>query len=319
MSLPGPTVAITGSSGFVGQSVARHLSGLGWQVRPLSLRPGGDSGAIRGAISAALDGAQAIVHLGARVHVMRETAAAEYTDANVGLTGLLLEAARAAGLEAFIFASSVKAVGESSAVPWHEGTPPAPVDPYGRSKLAAEALVAEAARTGGPRGLAIRFPLIYGPGMRANMLRLFQLVDRGLPLPFGGVENRRSLLFVGNAAAAIEAALRAPQAESGAYFVRDGQDVSSEALVRLIAAALGRRARLVPLPERLLRLAGHGGDLLSRVVPVPVTTAAVDRLLGSLQVDDTRFRRRTGFTPPFTLEQGLERTAAWYRARGDAR
>lgn len=319
MSLPGPTVAITGSSGFVGQCVTRHLAGLGWPVRPLSLRAGGDVPAARESIAAALDGAQAVVHLGARVHVMQEAAAAEYTEANVGLTSLLLDGARAAGVETFVFASSVKAVGERGVAPWDESTPPAPVDAYGRSKLAAEALLAESARTGGPRGIALRFPLIYGPGMRANMLGLFQLVDRGLPLPFGGVENRRSLLFVGNAAAAIEAALRAPNAASGAYFVRDGQDVSSGTLVRLIAAALGRPARLVPLPERLLRLAGRGGDMLSRVAPVPVTTAAVDRLLGSLQVDDTLFRQRTGFTPPSTLEQGLALTAAWYRARGKPR
>jgi nucleoside-diphosphate-sugar epimerase len=240
--------------------------------------------------------------------------AQHYTDANVGLTRLLLEAAGHAGVSTLVFASSVKAVGESNQIPWTEATPPQPVDPYGASKLAAESLLAEASRGGSLRTVSLRFPLLYGPGMRGNMLRLFQLVDRGVPLPFGRVRNQRSLLYVGNAAAAIEAAIRADAAGSGVFFVRDGRDVSTPELIRLIAAALRRPARLLPLPERLLHLAARGGDLLSRLGRVPLTTAALERLGGSLRVDDRLFRERTGFVPPFTLEQGLGHTAEWFRA-----
>lgn len=321
------TVLVTGASGFVGSAVCARLLEGGSRVRAL-LRPG--SAAPAGtepvvaaglhdgeALRRAVEGVDAVVHLAARVHVMRDAASdplAEFRAVNVEGTRRLAREAAAAGVRTFVFASSVKAMGEMSPAsgPWTEATPPAPADPYGVSKLEAEAaLAAEAA--GGMRAAVLRLPLVYGPGVKANMLRLFQLVDRGVPLPLGGIRNRRSLLFVGNAADAVRAVLAAPDA-AGVFLVSDGEDLATPELVRRIGRALGRPARLLPVPEALFRAAAAAGDVVSRAVPFPFTRAAADRLLGSLAVDSGRLRRMAGWTPPFTVDDGLSRTAEWYRS-----
>jgi nucleoside-diphosphate-sugar epimerase len=244
----------------------------------------------------------AVVHLAARVHVMREDAAdplGEFRRANVEGTAVLVAEAAAAGIRQFVLASTVKAVGERNTEPWTEDTPPAPTDPYGTSKLEAEQVAGEVARRHGIRAAALRFPLVYGPGVKGNMLRLFSLVDRGVPLPFGSVANRRSLLYVGNLVAAVRTVLAHPPEGAGAFFVSDGRDLSLPGLIRLIGQALGRRARLLPAPPSLLRL----------VLPA----AERDRLIGSLTVDGTRLARLAGYRPPHTVEEGLRATAEWYR------
>lgn len=320
-------VLVTGATGFVGRHLCDALLAAGHAVRALVRRP--DAGlppAVEcapaadlhdgAAVAAALARVDAVVHLAARVHVMREAAAdprAAFRHTNVDGTRLLAEQAADAGARSFVFVSSVKAVGEATAAPWTERTPPAPLDPYGVSKLEAEAAARDVADRRGLHAPILRFPLVYGPGMKANMLRLFALVDRGVPLPLGSVHNARSLLYVGNAAAAIVAVLRAPAAARETYFVSDGRDLSSPELVRAIAAALGRPARLVPVPPALFRTAGRAGDLLARAFPFPLTTAAVDRLLGSLSVDSSKLRNTLPFSPPFTVEEGLRHTAEWFR------
>jgi nucleoside-diphosphate-sugar epimerase len=269
------------------------------------------------AVTRACEGVTTVVHLAARVHVMRDRSAdplAEFRRENVEATRRLMQAAAIAGVRRVLFVSSVKAVGESSERPWTDDVTPAPRDPYGQSKLEAEHVVRTIADAAGVDAPILRLPLVYGPGMRANMLRLFQLVDRGVPLPVGAVRNRRSLLYVENVAAAILAALRSPAASRETFFVSDGEDVSTPELVERVARALDRRARLLPIAPKLFRYVGRVGDALSAVLPFPVTTAAVDRLLGSLAVDSTRLRLVTGFAPPVSLDEGLRRTAAWYRA-----
>ncbi|HTS87741.1 MAG TPA: NAD-dependent epimerase/dehydratase family protein, partial [Gemmatimonadales bacterium] len=269
-------------------------------------------------LQSAFRGAQVVVHLAGRAHVRRDGAPdplAAYRAANVELTRRSLQAARDAGAFLFLLASSAKAIGERSVAPWSEQTPPKPQDSYGLSKLEAERAVAEEGRQLGMGTIALRFPLIYGPGMRANMLRLFDALARGVPLPLGAIHNQRSLLYVGNACAAIEAAIRSGPGQSGLYHVSDGQDLSTPELVRSVAAALGRRARLFPVPVSLFQLAGRIGDALSRWWDVPMTTAAVERLTGSLQLDISLIRSRLGYTPPFSVAQGLEATAAWYWRR----
>jgi nucleoside-diphosphate-sugar epimerase len=196
---------------------------------------------------------------------------------------------------------------------------PRPVDPYGVSKLEAEQVARDVAARRGLQTTVLRFPLVYGPGVRGNMLSLFQLVNRGVPLPLGRVRNRRSMLFVGNLAAAITAVLGAPATGFRVFFVADGTDVSTPELVRLIGAALGRKARLLPVPVVMFRAAGRVGDVLSRMAPLPLTSAAVDRLLGSLPVDASALGRTTGFRPPFSVEQGLRRTADWFLDPGGRR
>lgn len=268
------------------------------------------------ALRSAFTGTHAVVHLAARAHILDELSAgadAVYRAANVEPTRLALLAAAEAGCSQFVLASSVKAVGEWSVEPWTEATPPRPLDAYGRSKLEAEQVAAEEGRRLALPTIILRFPAIYGPEMRANMRRLFRTVDRGIPLPFASVTNQRSLLYVGNACAAIERAVLARLPGPEVFFVSDGHDVSTAELIRTMAAALGRPARLFPVPTGALRLAGRVGDGLARFRRLPLTSSVVQRLLGSLQVDISRIRARLAYVPPFTFEEGIRLTAAWLR------
>jgi UDP-glucose 4-epimerase len=318
-------VAVTGASGFVGQYLTRWLLARNHPVlavtrgAPLA---GTETRRIPDAprvadLRGAFAGAHAVVHLAARAHLMQDPAGdplTAYREANVALTRTALQAAALAGCRRFIFASSVKAMGERTTAPWNEDTPPHPTDPYGISKLEAEQVVREEGTRLGIQTLSIRLPAIYGPGMRANMLRLFAAVARGVPLPLGAIANRRSLLFVGNAAAVLEATVAADQTPSPCYLVSDGEDVSTPELVRAIAHAVGRRARLIGVPLPLFRLAGRIGDRLPPWLPWPMTSTRVQRLMDSLQVDSSRIRRELGFLPPYSLEDGMRETAAWYAA-----
>ena len=312
--MAGRTILVTGSTGFIGQPLCRGLLEAGAKVRGAS-REGGPHPVQgvertpvpdpldRAAVRAAVAGADAVVHLAGRVHVMRETAsdpAAEFRRANVEATAVLAEAIAAAGVRSLVLASTVKAVGEGNSRPWTEDTTPEPVDPYGRSKLEAERVVAESAARHGTETVALRLPLVFGPEVKGNMLRLFRLVDRGIPLPFGAVENRRSMLYVGNLVAAVRAVLEYPAAGARTFFVSDGRDLSLALLIRLIAAALGRPARLLPVPPALLRMLLPSGE--------------AERLIGSLTVDSSRLARATGYRPPYSVENGLRATAEWYRA-----
>ena len=320
------TVLVTGANGFLGGHVCAALVARRIAVRGLvrhaeaGLPAGAVAAPARGlddlaAIRAALRGVDGVIHLAARVH-QRTTPgfAAAFRAVNVEGTRTLLREAISAGARNFVFFSSVKAVGEESDTPWTEATPPAPSDAYGATKLEAEAVVRSLAGRAGVHAPILRLPLVYGPEMKANALRLFQLVDRGVPLPLGSVRNRRSLLFTGNLMAALFASLESP-AGSDTFFVSDAEDLSTPELVRLIARSLGRRARLVPVPVGLLRMAGRVGDVVARAGPFPLTTAAIDRLVGSLSVDSSKLTRLTGYSPPYSVAEGLRITAEWYRGR----
>jgi nucleoside-diphosphate-sugar epimerase len=321
-------IVVTGASGFLGRHVCGRLVAKGRRARALVRNTGAAVAAgaepvvvpdvlDREAVRRAMAGACAVVHLAARVHVMEDRAAdplAAFRQVNVDGTAVVLEEALRAGASSFVFASSVKAVGEATDTPWTDDVVPAPVDPYGISKLEAEQLIADRAALGPIRTCIFRLPLVYGAGMKGNMPRVFDLVDRGLPLPFGLIANRRALAYAGNVAAAVEAALDYDETLAPTpFFVSDGTDVSTAELVREIARAIGRPARLLPVPPAFIRGAGRAGDLLSRVMRPPFRSAHADRLLGSLTLDTSRFRHVTGFSPPFTLRQGLAETARWYR------
>jgi nucleoside-diphosphate-sugar epimerase len=326
----GSRVIVTGGSGFLGVHVCDRLGARRMRVRAMvrrgdaELPPNVEPAVVpdlldRRAVRTALAGAGAVVHLAARAHVMEEEGADAleiYRRVNVEGTRAVLEECVRAGVSTFVFVSSVKAVGESTDTPWRDDVSPAPVDPYGCSKLEAEQLVAELGRIAGLRVHILRLPLLYGARMKGNMARLFDLVSRGWPLPFGLVNNRRALMYAGNAAAAVEAALGHRGAvPPGPFFVSDGAEVSTAQLVREIARALGRPVRLVAVPPSLIRGAGRLGSAIATVAPFPFRSAHADRLLGSLSIDTSRFGDVTGFRPPFTLQQGLAETARWYGPR----
>jgi nucleoside-diphosphate-sugar epimerase len=213
----------------------------------------------------------------------------------------LAEAAAAVGIRRFVFLSSVRAHGARTvSAPFTEASPFAAEDPYGRSKAEAELGLTQLARGTQLEPVVLRPPLVYGAEARGNFARLVKLVARGIPLPFGAVRNRRSLVYVGNLVHAIMRSLDHPKAAGQAFLVSDGEDVSTPELIQRIARALDRPARLIALPPSLLRL---GGTLAGR-------KDDVGRLLDDLVVDSSHIRRALGWTPPYTLDQGLAETVA---------
>jgi len=321
-------VAVTGADGFVGRHVCRALRARGCDVRPVArdrdcaarardlLRDAlppvvvGDIGPATD-WSAALGGAAAVVHLAARVHVMDETAAdplEAFREVNVRGTRRLAEAAAACGVRRLVFVSSIKVNGESTTgrAPFSERDAPAPRDPYGVSKWEAEQALAEVAAGGALEAVVVRPPLVHGPGVGGNLLRLMGLIDRGVPLPLAGVRNRRTLIAAGNLADLLALGVVHPAAAGRTFTAGDGEDHSTEELIRTLARGLGRPARLWPAPHGLLRgLAGLAGK-----------GAALDRLTGSLQVDSATAREVLAWAPPVKAVEGLDEMARWYRETG---
>jgi nucleoside-diphosphate-sugar epimerase len=318
-------IAVTGASGFIGGHVCAVLVHRGYHVRALVRRPGwvtpGAEARVVGdlcdrrLVQLALEGVDAVIHLAGRAHILGDRSRAaleEFRRVNVEGTRACAEAAVAAGAISFVLASSVGAVAASNAGRLDERAAPRPNTAYGQSKLEAELVLRQIARTSGLRAPVLRPPMVYGPGMRGNSLRLFHLVASGLPIPLGAVRNRRSVMYVGNLVQAIEAVLQCPEAGAESFFISDGEDVSTPDFVRRVGRAVGKPARLVRVPIPLLRAAGAFGDVISRFTRFPLTSAALDGLVGTLVVDDTNFRRVSGFVPPYTIDEGLRLTAEWF-------
>jgi nucleoside-diphosphate-sugar epimerase len=313
-------VLVTGGSGFVGAEVCRALSARGWRLR-LALRrerPGLPEGerVLVGEIGpatdwgAALEGVDAVVHLAARVHVLRETAEdPNHAFALVNTLGTerLARAAAAAGVRRLVYASSIKVNGESTqGRPFCELDPPAPQDAYARSKAAAELALAAVAAESGLEVAVVRPPLVYGPGVGGNLALILRAIGLGLPLPLGSIRNRRSLVGVWGLAELLASCAEHPAAAGETFLAADRPDLSTPELVRHLAAGLGRPARLWPVPPGLLLALGTA---LGR-------RAELERLCGSLEVDSGKARRLLGWAPALSLEEGLRRTA---RAHADAR
>jgi len=316
-------ILVTGASGFLGTAVTETLSRQGHLVRRAVRNQRADTpGDVavvpdlldREAVRAALQGVVSVVHLAAHVHDMAPTteSAREFQRVNVEGTRLLLDEAQAARVNKFVLFSSVKAVGEENQTPWTEDVVPRPQDPYGKSKLEAESLVL-ASRL---RATVLRLPLAYGPGMKGNMLRLFAAVARGIPLPFREVHNKRSVVFSGNVGEAVSSSLQAQGAGGQIFFVSDGWDLSTTELLREIGAALGKSPRLYSVPRGLLTAVGKVGDRLSAPGrPFFVNSDMLQRLFGSLTVDDSKLRRLTGYAPTFSPRDAILVTAKWYLDR----
>jgi len=313
-------VLVTGANGFVGRAVCERFVRAGAAVHAAVRAPGravasgaipcvvGDLGAATD-WKAALEGVDVVVHLAGRVHQMRDTAddsLAAYREVNRVGTERLARAAARSGAKRLVFMSTVKVVGEGRGEPYTERDVPAPVDPYGISKWEAEQALTQVAAETGLEVAILRPPLVYGPSVGANFLKLLQWVWSRLPLPFGSVRNRRSLVYVGNLADAVHATASLSLDSPRTFFVSDGEDVSIPELVRRIGIVLGRPARLVPVPAGVIRTA-------ARLVGRP---DAAERLVGSLAVDSTLLRTTTGWRAQFTLDEGLQATAAWFRERG---
>lgn len=318
---------ITGANGFVGKLLCAELLRQGQSVRA-AVRSASSPVenielAVVGSLGSetdwtnALRGVDAVIHLAARVHVMKEAAAdplAEFLMVNLHGTENLAQQAAKVGVKRFVYVSSIKVNGESTltlkpssgrrVVPdsFTAFDKPHPQDPYAQSKWAAEQALWRIARSTGLEVVIVRPPLIYGPRVGGNFLRLLHWVWRGVPLPLASLDNQRSLLYLGNLVDALLVCLNHPQAVGQTYLLSDGENFSTPGLMRALAEAMDRPCYLWPCPAACLDLAGR---LLGK-------GAEVERLTGSLVIDSAAISRDLGWQPRFSARQGFAETAAWF-------
>jgi len=311
-------VLITGANGFVGRPLCEEMLRQGWRVRAAirsSIQmPDGVETAVVADIDGdtdwtnALRGVDVVIHLAARVHVMKDAAAdplAAFLKVNLHGTENLAQQAARARIKRLVYVSSIKVNGEETLDQrsYTEADMPAPQHPYGISKWQAEQTLRRIAQeSGGLQVVIVRPPLVYGPGVKGNFNSLMAAIEKGRALPLAGAHNIRSQVYVGNLVSALITCATHPAAAGQTYLVRDGENVSTALLVKKISVALGRNSRSFYFPEKLLRIAAAA---LGRA-------DQLNRLFGSLRVSDAKLRGELGWVPPYTLEQGLSATAAWY-------
>ncbi|ABL66603.1 UDP-glucose 4-epimerase family protein [Chlorobium phaeobacteroides] len=309
-------ILLTGVTGFVGSALNKRLLQDNVSVRAavrseISELPKGVDLVQVGDLNpdidwrGALSEVDAIVHLAARVHVMHDVVAdplAEFRRVNLEGTLNLAQQAALAGVRRFVFVSSVKVNGESTVLgkPFSPDDQPDPQDHYGISKYEAErGLLDLVSEKTGMEVVIIRPPLVYGPGVKANFASMMSWLDRGVPLPLGSVHNQRSLVALDNLVDLIVTCLDHPKAVNQTFLVSDGEDLSTSELLQRMGRALGKPARLIPVPVGVMQFAAN---LLGK-------GAVAQRLFGSLQVDSSKARDLLGWKPVVTVDEALQKTA----------
>ncbi len=312
-------VLVTGANGFIGSALCtglRHtdvevVRGVRSPIDPSEV----SIDCLHNNVSLELSlksGIDSVVHLAGRVPPMSGYSEAYdglYRQVNAERTANLARLCARYGVRRFVFVSTIKVLGEGRTQPYRDDELPAPSDEYAASKWLGEQALSQVSSETGMEIVVLRPPLVYGPGVKGNFLRLLESIDRRRPLPFACIRNQRSLIYLGNLVDIIRLCLSHPKAAGKTFLVSDASDVSTPELVRLMSDALGRRALLVPIPVAWIALAGS----------VFGKQAAVDRLLGSLVVDVSSLKDELGWQPPYTIQTGLAATAAWYRESSRSR
>ena len=314
------TLMVTGASGFVGSALldclAQHslfnvrAAGRCPQLSCCSSHEYVQVGDLNSATdwTTALDGVDTVVHVAARVHVMRDTASdpfAQFHQVNVEGSLNLARQAVLAGVKRFVFISSVKVNGEATTqdMPYAADDHPRALDPYGVSKMEAERQLRQLATESESELVIIRSPLVYGAGVKGNFKKLMRWLDKGIPLPLGAIHNKRSLVALDNLVDLIVTCIDHPAAANQIFMAGDGEDISTTQLLQRMAKALGRSARLIPVPVSILKCAA---TLLGK-------QDVAQRLCSSLQVDISKTRDILGWTPPVTVDMGLKRAADGFK------
>jgi len=307
-------VLVTGANGFVGRCLCDELVSRGTLVRAAVRSFGHVRTDIELCTWVGLDSqtdclpwlaaVDTVVHLAARVHVMQETTVdplTEFRRVNVEGTLNLAWQAAASGVRRFVFVSSVKVNGESTPLgsPFKTDDGPAPLDAYGVSKMEAEQGLREIAADTGMEVVIIRPPLVYGPGVKANFRAMMRWLSRGVPLPLGAINNKRSLVALDNLVDLIVTCIDHPAAANQTFLMSDGEDLSTTQLLRRMGQAMGKPARLIPVTPALLKA---GAALVGK-------PELAQRLCGSLQVDISKTRELLGWNPPISVDEGLRRAA----------
>jgi len=314
-------IAVTGATGFVGSSLCRELRNRNMSVRALSrnkLAPRHNE-MITGPIgpttnwSTVLEGVETIIHCAAYVHQLRDSYSEQSIQCNyVNRDGTihLAESAAAMGVRRLIFLSSIKVNGEQTLLnqPFTSSSEPNPIDPYGLSKWEAEQSLKLLSSKTGLEIVIVRPPLVYGPGVKANFLRLLKLIYTGIPLPFEDIDNRRSMVSLDNLLDLLIFCSHRKEAAGKTFLVSDGVDFSTPSLIRGLATSMGRSARLFWFPKTLLSASGR---FMGK-------SAMFDRLIGSLQIDIADTCSTLNWFPPYTVSQGLDKVADWFLAQRSA-
>lgn len=312
---------VTGGTGFVGRQLIAELVKRDVLVRTTArdaqaatTLPSSVATHIVGDLTeyagfdALLQNVDCVIHLAARAHVTSDRAGDNsnlYRISNETLTRRLAEAAARRGVKRFVMTSTIKVFGEMDrGRPFRADDRPAPVDAYGRSKWAAEQALWSVSRETAMQAVVVRPPLVYGPAVRANFLRIMRVVDRGIPVPFSAVNNRRSMVSSDNLVDFLCACRQDEAAAGKTLLVSDDHDLSTPELLREIARAMHRKARLLWMPVAALRAVGR----------VTGTFAEISRLTDSLSMEIADSRAVLGWTPPVAVDAGIEKTVKSYLA-----
>lgn len=310
------SILITGATGFIGSHLLPALEQKNYQMT-ITLRTSSLTLSHHQQIEIenidnqtnwqnALENIDVVIHLAARAHILKDIVKdpeAEFEKTNTQGTINLVKQSIQAGVKHLIFLSSIGAVTTLSDSIIDESSPCNPDTPYGKSKLKAETGIEKLCENSTMTYTILRPTLVYGANNPGNMERLLKLTTKGLPLPFGAINNSRSLVYVGNLVDAIITCIDHPKAKNQTFIVSDGEDLSTPELIYRIGKAMGKSPLLIPFPPSLLKL---GTKIIGK-------GDVGDRLLGSLQVDSSKIRQMLNWTPPYSVDEGLKITADWFQ------
>lgn len=303
-------VMVTGSNGFVGRRLVNRLIQEKHEVVS-AVRFGSDSEFVVGDIGPdtywckGLEGVDVVLHLAAKVHVMKNADSldqSEYSKVNTLGTLNLARQSVASGVKRFIFISTIKVNGEATQpdLPFRPGDVPAPQGPYAVSKWEAEKGLLSLSKATGLEVVIIRPPLVYGPGVRANFLSMLRLIGKGLPIPLKSTHNKRSLVALDNLVDLITLCVSHERAKNQVFLVSDGEDLSTGELLIRAGRSMGKRALLIPFPT----------NVLSCLLKLIGKRDMASRLLGNLQVDISKTYDLLNWRPVIGVDEGLRRAVS---------